>query len=141
MAREVSRMKPVRKEGSPREFGPERVLVVEDDSMISKLLSIVLEHHGFEVRVADDYASAVEGLEQEHPSLILLDLMLPDGNGLDLLKWLRDDKGDAVPVVVLTAFRQEDKALRAFELGANDFISKPFRPRELVARVQRVLAA
>ena len=123
------------------EVVPERVLVVEDDSMISKLLSIVLEHHGFEVKVADDYATAAASLEDDEPALVLLDLMLPDGNGLDLLRWLRDDMGRHTPVVVLTAFRQEDKALRAFELGANDFISKPFRPRELVARVQRVLAA
>lgn len=129
------------KNGQSSEITPERVLVVEDDSMISKLLSIVLEHHGFEVKVADDYASAAESLEDSEPALVLLDLMLPDGNGLDLLKWLRDDMGRKTPVVVLTAFRQEDKALRAFELGANDFISKPFRPRELVARVQRVLAA
>ena len=124
-----------------KEYGPESVLVVEDDGMISKLLTIVLEHHGFEVKVADDYAHAVTAVQDGTPSLILLDLMLPDGNGLDLLKWLRDDLGRKDPVVVLTAFRQEDKALRAFELGANDFISKPFRPRELVARVQRVLAA
>jgi two-component system phosphate regulon response regulator PhoB len=119
----------------------ERVLVVEDDNMISKLLSIVLEHQGYEVQIADDYAAATSALEGSNPSIILLDLMLPDGNGLDLLRWLRDDLHRSVPVVVLTAFRQEDKALRAFELGANDFISKPFRPRELVARVQRVLAA
>jgi DNA-binding response OmpR family regulator len=122
-------------------IGPERVLVVEDDNMISKLLSIVLEHHGFEVKVADDYASAATAVQEDEPALILLDLMLPDGNGLDLLRWVRNELGRSVPVVVLTAFRQEDKALRAFELGANDFISKPFRPRELVARVQRVLAA
>jgi DNA-binding response OmpR family regulator len=129
------------KNGQSSEVMPERVLIVEDDSMISKLLSIVLEHHGFEVKVADDYASAAASLEDDEPALVLLDLMLPDGNGLDLLRWLRDEKGRHTPVVVLTAFRQEDKALRAFELGANDFISKPFRPRELVARVQRVLAA
>lgn len=119
----------------------ERVLVVEDDNMISKLLSIVLEHQGYEVQIADDYAAAASALEGSDPSIVLLDLMLPDGNGLDLLRWLRNDLHRSVPVVVLTAFRQEDKALRAFELGANDFISKPFRPRELVARVQRVLAA
>ena len=124
-----------------KDITPEQVLVVEDDNMISKLLSIVLEHHGFEVKVADDYASAVSAVQEGSPNLILLDLMLPDGNGLDLLRWMRDDLNNKVPVVVLTAFRQEDKALRAFELGANDFISKPFRPRELVARVQRVLAA
>jgi DNA-binding response OmpR family regulator len=117
----------------------ERVLVVEDDATISKLLAIVLEHQGYEVRIAADCEQATIALQEGDPTLVLLDLMLPDGNGLDLLKWLRDDLGRNVPVVVLTAFRQEEKALRAFELGANDFISKPFRPRELVARVQRVI--
>ena len=119
---------------------PEQVLVVEDDSSIAELLRIVLERQGFVVTIAGDCASATAALESSSPSLVLLDLMLPDGHGLDLLRWLRDDLGSALPVVVLTAFRQEEKALRAFELGAADFISKPFRPRELVARIQRVLS-
>jgi DNA-binding response OmpR family regulator len=118
---------------------PEQVLVVEDDSSIAELLKIVLERQGFIVKIAGTCESATKALEDNMPDLVLLDLMLPDGHGLDLLRWLRDDMGSALPVVVLTAFRQEEKALRAFELGAADFISKPFRPRELVARIQRVL--
>jgi DNA-binding response OmpR family regulator len=118
---------------------PERVLVVEDDSSIAELLKIVLERQGFIVQIAGNCETATKALEDGSPDLVLLDLMLPDGHGLDLLRWLRDDMGSALPVVVLTAFRQEEKALRAFELGAADFISKPFRPRELVARIQRVL--
>ena len=120
---------------------PEQVLVVEDDSSIAELLKIVLERQGFIVKIAGTVEAATKSLEDAMPDLVLLDLMLPDGHGLDLLRWLRDDVGSAVPVVVLTAFRQEEKALRAFELGAADFISKPFRPRELVARIQRVLSA
>jgi DNA-binding response OmpR family regulator len=120
---------------------PEQVLVVEDDGSIAELLKIVLERQGFIVKLAATCESATKSLEDATPDLVLLDLMLPDGHGLDLLRWLRDDMGSAVPVVVLTAFRQEEKALRAFELGAADFISKPFRPRELVARIQRVLSA
>jgi DNA-binding response OmpR family regulator len=119
---------------------PEQVLVVEDDSSIAELLKIVLERQGFIVKIAGTCETATKSLEDAMPDLVLLDLMLPDGHGLDLLRWLRDDVGSAVPVVVLTAFRQEEKALRAFELGAADFISKPFRPRELVARIQRVLS-
>jgi DNA-binding response OmpR family regulator len=118
---------------------PEHVLVVEDDSSIAELLKIVLERQGFIVKIAGNCETATKALEDAAPDLVLLDLMLPDGHGLDLLRWLRDDLGSALPVVVLTAFRQEEKALRAFELGAADFISKPFRPRELVARIQRVL--
>ena len=118
---------------------PEQVLVVEDDSSIAELLKIVLERQGFVVRIAPNCETATKALEDGAVDLVLLDLMLPDGHGLDLLRWLRDDLGSALPVVVLTAFRQEEKALRAFELGAADFISKPFRPRELVARIQRVL--
>jgi two-component system, OmpR family, response regulator len=118
---------------------PEQVLVVEDDSSIAELLKIVLERQGFIVKIAGTCEMATKALEDGLPDLMLLDLMLPDGHGLDLLRWLRDDLGSALPVVVLTAFRQEEKALRAFELGAADFISKPFRPRELVARIQRVL--
>lgn len=120
---------------------PEHVLVVEDDDSIAELMRIVLERQGFTVSIAPNCQTATKELEDTAPSLVLLDLMLPDGNGLDLLRWLRDDLGSSLPVVVLTAFRQEEKALRAFELGAVDFVSKPFRPRELVARVQRVLSS
>lgn len=120
---------------------PDRVLIVEDDRSIAELLRIVLERQGFIVTIEGTCDGATKALENTTPSLVLLDLMLPDGNGLDLLRWLRDDMGSALPVVVLTAFRQEEKALRAFELGAADFVSKPFRPREVIARIQHVLSA
>lgn len=116
------------------------VLVIEDDSLICKLLQVVLEHHGHSVEIAETYAAGELAIEKTHPRMIILDLGLPDGDGLDLLRKLRD-LGRTEPVLVLTAFRQEDKAVRAFELGANDFVTKPFAPRELVARVERVLAA
>lgn len=117
------------------------VLVIEDDSLICKLLQVVLEHHGHNVRIAETYAAGSEAIENTTPELIILDLGLPDGDGLDLLRRLRTDMHSSVPVLVLTAFRQEDKAVRAFELGADDFVTKPFAPRELVARIERVLAA
>lgn len=117
------------------------VLVIEDDSLICKLLQVVLEHHGHSVKIAETYAAGSDAIENTNPELIILDLGLPDGDGLDLLRRLRADMHSAVPVLVLTAFRQEDKAVRAFELGADDFVTKPFAPRELVARIERVLAA
>ena len=120
---------------------PQSVLVIEDDSLICKLLQVVLEHHGHSVEIAETYAAGEKAIEKLQPRMIILDLGLPDGDGLDLLRKLRGDLGRTEPVLVLTAFRQEDKAVRAFELGANDFVTKPFAPRELVARVERVLAA
>ena len=120
---------------------PQSVLVIEDDSLICKLLQVVLEHHGHSVEIAETYAAGELAIAQSKPRMIILDLGLPDGDGLDLLRHLRSDLGRTEPVLVLTAFRQEDKAVRAFELGANDFVTKPFAPRELVARVERVLAA
>lgn len=123
----------------PRGIGPKNVLVVEDDESISKLLKIVLEQNGFIVNVVGTYESAFSTLQDSEPSLVVLDLGLPDGNGLDLLKWIRNEAGLSVPVVVLSAFRQDENVQKAFELGANDFMSKPFRPKELVARLQRVL--
>ena len=123
----------------PRGIGPQQVLVVEDDESISKLLKIVLEQNGYLVNHVGTYASAFAAIQDSEPSLILLDLGLPDGNGLDLLKWIRDEAALSVPVVVLSAFRQDENVQKAFELGANDFMSKPFRPKELIQRLQRVI--
>jgi DNA-binding response OmpR family regulator len=123
----------------PRGIGPQHVLVVEDDESISKLLKIVLEQNGYRVNHVGTYASAFAAIQDSEPSLVLLDLGLPDGNGLDLLKWIRDEAGMSVPVVVLSAFRQDENVQKAFELGANDFMSKPFRPKELIQRLQRVI--
>jgi DNA-binding response OmpR family regulator len=124
----------------PRGIGPLHILVVEDDGSISKLLNIILDQQGYIVTVAGDLESAMAAVQNVQPSLVLLDIGLPDGNGLDLLKWIRDDAALSTPVVVLSAFRQDDNVERAFELGANDFLSKPFRPKELMARLERVLA-
>lgn len=115
------------------------VLVVEDDSLICKLLQVVLEHHGHDVEIASTYADGAAALERKAPALLILDLGLPDGDGLELLKRVRTELNLTIPVLVLTAFRIEDKAIKAFELGADDFVTKPFSPKELVARIERVL--
>jgi DNA-binding response OmpR family regulator len=115
------------------------ILVVEDDPLICKLLVAVLASQSDSVEVTNTFADATEAIERSARALIILDLGLPDGDGLDLLRYLRDELQRADPVLVLTAFRQEDKAVEAFNRGANDFISKPFAPRELVTRAQRLL--
>src|SRR5688500_5594295 len=129
----------MKREGRPRGYGPEHVLVVEDDDAISKLLKIVLEREGYIVRVVNTYAAGMSAVQDESPTLVVLDLGLPDGNGLDLLKWIREDLASSLPVMVLSAFRQDEKVGKAFDLGANDFMSKPFRPKELMERIKRIL--
>jgi two-component system phosphate regulon response regulator PhoB len=125
--------------GRSKGLGEKEVLVVEDDDSISGLLRIVLEQKGYIVKRASDYTSAAQAIQEGEPALIILDIGLPDGNGLDLLKWVRDELGLKVPVVVLSAYQRDDKVQKAFELGANDFLGKPFRPKELMARIERVL--
>jgi DNA-binding response OmpR family regulator len=123
----------------PRGFGPQQVLVVEDDQSISNLLKIILEQNGFVVTVAPDYARARVAVEASGYELMLLDIGLPDGNGLELVRWIRDDLALTTPIIVLSAYRQEENVEKAFGFGANDFVAKPFRPKELMLRVHRVV--
>lgn len=125
--------------GRPTGIGPRDVLVVEDDVSITKLMGILLERGGYRVRQAETFAKAKTSIQDSEPALIILDIGLPDGSGLEILRWLRADLGKSTPVVVVSAYGQEAKVAQAYELGANDFVSKPFRPNELLARIQRVL--
>ncbi len=123
----------------PRGIGPRDVLVVEDDESISKLLKIVLDNNGYVVRIAKDFTSARSAIEEGEYALMMFDIGLPDGSGLELVRWVRDDLTLTTPIIVLSAFRQDENVQRAFEFGANDFVPKPFRPKELMARVERII--
>jgi DNA-binding response OmpR family regulator len=125
-------------EGSEQAGTAGTVLIVEDDEAVAELVEITLAREGFDVDVSHDCAGAKAAVERRGHDLMFLDLKLPDGEGLDLLAWVKE-RGDTVAVIVMTAFRQEEKALRAYELGAVDFICKPFKPRELVTRARHVL--
>ena len=119
----------------------DRILVVEDDVDLQDLLRFTFEGAGYDVDTANDGAEALEFLEEERepPELILLDLRMPDVDGMEFLR-RRDETGAGdVPVVVLTAVDSEDALEEAFELGADDYVTKPFRPRALRARVERLL--
>jgi DNA-binding response OmpR family regulator len=117
------------------------VLVVEDDATVSAIVCMALERAGYSVRAVHDCESAREAMESRTPEVLVMDLGLPDGNGLDILRELQS-QGDGGPaVVVLSGFRQERNVLAAFEAGANDFMVKPFSPHELVARVRREVPA
>jgi DNA-binding response OmpR family regulator len=114
-----------------------KILLVEDESSISEPLSRALEREGFDVAVADTAAGAVEAFRAWRPDLVLLDVMLPDGDGRDVLRELR--QVSRVPVVMLTARGEEVDRVLGLELGADDYVTKPFSGAELVARIRAVL--
>ncbi len=120
----------------------QRILIVEDEKQIVRVVKGYLEQAGFEVLVAYDGRTGYFMARQEKPDLIILDLMLPEMDGLDVCRALRRDPDPVVadvPIIMLTARMEETDRLIGLELGADDYVTKPFSPRELVARVRAVL--
>lgn len=116
------------------------ILVVEDERDISDLVRFNLEQEGFAVAVAKDGEAALEAVRRERPALVILDLMLPGIPGLDVCRQLRANEATAsLPIVILTAKAAESDRVVGLEMGADDYLTKPFSPRELVARVRAVL--
>jgi DNA-binding response OmpR family regulator len=114
-----------------------RILVVDDEERMVRFIRLNLEHDGFRVSEAYQGSQAIERLRNTLPDLILLDVMLPDLDGFEILKMIREVSN--VPVIMLTAKGEEDDRVRGLELGADDYVTKPFSPRELVSRVRAVL--
>jgi DNA-binding response OmpR family regulator len=115
------------------------ILAIEDDWTVRTVLEHTLESAGHDIDVAHGIADGWQLLAEGRYDMVLLDLNLPDGNGLDLLRDIRNELGTAVSVLVLTGMRQEDAVVRGLELGADDYVTKPFSPPELLARVSRCL--
>lgn len=115
----------------------QRLLVVDDNPGVTALLADVFSAQNFEVRQAADGLAALECLMDFNPDIILLDIMMPRMNGFEFLTKIR--RTSDVPVIIITAKQHEDAAIRGFELGADDFIVKPFRMRELSMRIQAIL--
>lgn len=115
----------------------QKVLVVDDEAAISELVSYNLTREGFEVITADNGLGALTMVEKQGPDLVILDVMLPGLSGLDVCRMIRQ-KTD-VPIVMLTARKDEVDRVLGLELGADDYVTKPFSPRELVARVKAIL--
>jgi DNA-binding response OmpR family regulator len=113
------------------------ILVVDDEPKIAQLARDYLEHAGFNVLIAADGPAALAAVRQRHPDLMVLDLGLPGLDGLDVTRELRRDS--TIPIVMLTARDDELDKLLGLDLGADDYLTKPFSPRELVARVRAVL--
>src|SRR5712691_1226582 len=113
------------------------ILVVDDEPKIVQLARDYLEHAGFAVVAAHDGRAALAAARREKPDLVVLDLGLPELDGLDVARTLRAESG--VPIVMLTGRSEESDKLVGLELGADDYVTKPFSPKELVARVRAVL--
>ena len=118
----------------------ETILIVEDEKDIVKMLDYNLKKEGYKVLVAHDGEDAIDAAATKHPDLILLDLMLPGVDGLEVCKELKSErKTVSIPVIMLTAKSQESDKVVGLELGADDYVTKPFSPRELIARIKAVL--
>lgn len=113
------------------------ILVVDDEERMARFIRLNLEHDGFHVIEAYRGMQAIQALRDALPDLILLDVMMPDLDGFEVLKMIREMS--TVPVIMLTAKGEEDDRVRGLELGADDYVTKPFSPRELVSRVRAVL--
>ncbi len=112
----------------------QRILVIEDNPDISRVVQYELEQAGFEVLAASDGISGLSQAREEHPDLVVLDLGLPDLDGAEVARHLR--KSSSIPIIILTAMDALDRKLALLEAGANDYMTKPFYPEELVARVR-----
>ncbi|WP_034650207.1 MtrAB system response regulator MtrA [Corynebacterium vitaeruminis] len=112
----------------------QKILVVDDDPAISEMLTIVLEAEGFDTVAVTDGAVAVDVFHREDPDLVLLDLMLPGMNGIDICRLIRQES--SVPIVMLTAKTDTVDVVLGLESGADDYVNKPFKPKELVARIR-----
>ncbi len=119
---------------------PQRILVVDDDREIVRLVGTYLEQSGYQVLTAYNGEIALDILRRERPDLMILDLMLPDRDGYEVTRTVRGDATlAAMPIIVLTAHIEAADSLLSMELGSNDYVTKPFNPHELVARVRSVL--
>jgi DNA-binding response OmpR family regulator len=132
------RLLPLCKSVSHMEFRvADKILLVEDESKIVRTLQLYLEGAGYQVTAVPDGALAMPAFRHERPDLVILDLMLPHVDGWELCRRMRGES--AVPIIMLTARNEETDRIVGLELGADDYIAKPFSPREVVARVRAVL--
>lgn len=114
-----------------------RILIIEDDRHIAEGLQYLLENEGFYVETAYTEEKGREALENGDFHLLLMDVTLPDGNGFDFFRWMQTKK--EIPVIFLTALDEEKDIVKGFDLGADEYITKPFRPRELISRIRNVI--
>ena len=117
-----------------------QILVVEDEAPIRDMITFVLEQNGFNTIEAEDFEQAKAKIVEPYPDLILLDWMLPGGTGVKLAKSLKQNEYTRnIPIIMLTARADEDDKVKGFEVGVDDYVTKPFSPKELIARIKAVI--
>jgi DNA-binding response OmpR family regulator len=120
----------------------ERILIVDDERSVVEVVSLYMQREGFEVCTAFNGHEALHALNQQKPTLVVLDVMLPQLDGLEILRRVRQSSNEGqkeIPIIILSARRQETDRIQGLEIGADDYLTKPFSPAELVARVKAVL--
>lgn len=115
------------------------ILVAEDEIIMLKMIELRLKKDGHNVIIAHDGREALQTLDEITPDLILTDIMMPFASGLEIIGAVKAKGGKKIPIIVLSAMGQENVVLEAFQLGANDYITKPFSPNELSVRVNRFI--
>jgi DNA-binding response OmpR family regulator len=116
-----------------------KILVAEDEPLMLMAIEAKLKNEGFEVTGAADGREALKSLETSVPDLIITDILMPYTSGLELISIVRSNQNKKIPIIVLSGLGEEDTVMEAFQLGADDFITKPFNPTELSVRVKRLL--
>lgn len=116
-----------------------KILVAEDEPLMLMAIEAKLKNEGFEVIATADGREALNSLEKAAPDLIITDILMPYTSGLELISIVKSGENKKIPIIVLSGLGQEDTVMEAFQLGADDFITKPFNPTELSVRVKRLL--
>lgn len=116
-----------------------KILVAEDEPMLLKTIELKLKKEGYEVVSTSDGRQAIEQIEKEVPDLIITDIMMPYASGLEIISFVRKSITKKTPIIILSAMEQEKVVMEAFELGADDYITKPFSLNELAIRVKRLM--
>ena len=116
-----------------------KIVLAEDNSILSLLLKFKLEKEGYTLLIATNGKEAIELIEEHQPNIILTDVMMPFVSGLEVISHVRNKLKASIPIVVFSSAGQEEMVMNAFNLGATDFMSKPFSPNELIIRVKRIL--
>lgn len=116
-----------------------RLLLAEDDELLASLLNFRLEKEGYEVQISKDGREVKAQLKEQMPDIIVSDIMMPYFSGIELIDYVRKELNSDVPIIIISSAGNEENVLSAFELGANDFISKPINPSELIVRLKRII--
>lgn len=116
-----------------------KILVAEDEMIMLKTIELRLKKDGHEITTCSDGREAIKKIEEINPDLIITDIMMPFASGLEIIETVKRQSGNRIKIIVLSAMGQENVVLEAFQLGADDYITKPFSPNELSMRVRRYI--